>query len=457
MQVTKTTYLKLISLVQLENWSSYALLGKNLIYTQKYPFVKIGYFLKRNKIQVSIQNGILYKRATIKINGNGITLRNNIEIDGKDIGTKNQFLIKEGQFLLSKIDARNGAFGVVPKELDNGVITGNFWTFDVDYSQINPHYLTLLTGTKKFQELSQTASVGTTNRNYLQEKSFLNFEIPLPSLLEQERILNAYNEKIKQAKILELMSNYQNDEIDNYLFEKLGISKQISVEKSSKLSHISLSELSVWGADRLLRGGNKSILYSSKYPNQKLGNVVYVNPRTDLSKIKDTDSMSFIPMECVSDEYGEIKELREGQKSRTTGYTKFQEGDLIWARITPCMQNGKSTIVRGLNNGLGYGSTEFHVLRKKDVNFSLEFAYHILRTKAILQDAVNHFTGSAGQQRVPKEYLENLLIPVPPISIQNEISEYIFKSKAEIKEKKMLAERKRMEAKHEFEHEIFGK
>ena len=62
------------------------------------------------------------------------------------------FVISKGQFLLSKIDARNGAFGVVPDVLDGGVITGNFWTFDVDYSKVNPHYLALLTTTKEFIE-----------------------------------------------------------------------------------------------------------------------------------------------------------------------------------------------------------------------------------------------------------------------------------------------------------------
>lgn len=86
---------------------------------------------------------------------------------------KNQFLIREGQFLLSKIDAWNGAFGVVPEGLDKGIITGNFWTFDVDYNLINPYFLQLITRTKQFQNLSQSASVGTTNEGTIyKEESF---------------------------------------------------------------------------------------------------------------------------------------------------------------------------------------------------------------------------------------------------------------------------------------------
>ena len=110
---------------------------------------------------------------------------------GIEIGTKNQFLIFKGQFLLSKIDARNGAFGVVPEDLDGGIITGNFWTFDVDYRVINPHYLTLLTTTQAFIGFCEQASNGTTNRHYLQESLFLNIKVPVPSLEEQEELVAA--------------------------------------------------------------------------------------------------------------------------------------------------------------------------------------------------------------------------------------------------------------------------
>jgi len=115
-------------------------------------------------------------------------LLRNVEI-GNKIGTKKQFLIKEGQFLLSKIDARNGAFGVVPKELDNAIITGNFWTYDLDEIQVEPYYLALITTTEKFLKFCQNSSSGTTGRHYLKEDKFLDVKIPLPSLTEQQEII----------------------------------------------------------------------------------------------------------------------------------------------------------------------------------------------------------------------------------------------------------------------------
>lgn len=438
---------------QLVNWSVQYLLKSKVKYNQEYDLVNIGDFLTRNKTAVSIEDHKYYKRVTIKVRNGGVFLRDT-EI-GKNIGTKNQFLIKKGQFLLSKIDARNGAFGVVPEEVNGAIITGNFWTFDVDYSKINPHFLALITTTPEFISFCENASNGTTNRHYLQESSFLEQLIPLPPLEEQNSLVSSYKGKlalaidqIRRAKELE-------HSIENYLFEVLKITKARANRRGKGLTIIKFHSLNLWGADKLLRGGNNSLLFSNKYANKKISEIADVNPRTDITKLKDSDQMSFIPMECVSDDFGEVIELRAGIKQTSKGYTKFQEGDLIWARITPCMQNGKSAIVKNLKNGFGYGSTEFHVIRNSKNNIDLEYLYHILRLNIVLQDAVNHFTGSAGQQRVPKSYLENLMIPVPPLRIQKEVSKNLFEIKEEIKKLNTQAEKNKQEALVEFEKQIF--
>ena len=139
------------------NWSVQYLGDSAIKFNGKYPLMRIGDFLTRNKTGIEIHDNETYKRATIRVRNGGIYLRD--RLDGQNIGTKKQFLIKAGQFLLSKIDARNGAFGVVPDELDEGIITSNFWTFDVDYSIINPHYLTLLTTTNQFIDFCEQATV----------------------------------------------------------------------------------------------------------------------------------------------------------------------------------------------------------------------------------------------------------------------------------------------------------
>lgn len=154
---------------------------------------KLGDFLLRQKESTLVQDGNLYKRAKIRINHNGISVRD--EVDGSAIRTKKQFLIHAGQFLLSKIDARNGAFGIVPEELENGIITGNFWTFDVDQTKVLIDYLKAFTETNVFADICIRASSGTTNRKYLDEKKFLNIEIDVPSISEQKSIIKLFHKK----------------------------------------------------------------------------------------------------------------------------------------------------------------------------------------------------------------------------------------------------------------------
>lgn len=156
---------------------------------------KIGDFLKRSKIPIDILDNEDYSRVTIRINHNGVSLRDT-EV-GKKIGTKKQFILKAGQFIVSKIDARYGAFGIAPLEVDNAIITGNFWAYDVDFSKLNIEWFNQFTNSPDFYDLCERASAGITHRKYLNESFFLNYEIMLPSV-EQQLI---QIDKIKLQKI----------------------------------------------------------------------------------------------------------------------------------------------------------------------------------------------------------------------------------------------------------------
>lgn len=144
---------------------------------------KIGVFLKRSKIPIEIQDSETYKRVTIRINHNGVSLRDTEY--GANIGTKKQFVLKSGQFILSKIDARYGAFGIVPEEVDNAIITGNFWAYDVDKSLVDINWFNQYIHSPDFYELCERASSGITHRKYLDENFFLNYEIDLPNIDSQ--------------------------------------------------------------------------------------------------------------------------------------------------------------------------------------------------------------------------------------------------------------------------------
>jgi len=119
------------------------------------------------------------------------------------------------------------------------------------------------------------------------------------------------------------------------------------------------------------------------------------------------------------------------------GYTCFLPGDVLFARITPCMENGKAAIARELTNGIGFGSTEFHVLRPGP-DVLPEWVFYFVRQPSFRATAKDNFTGTAGQQRVPQSFLEEKLIPVPPFPEQRRILSELDALQAELDALKCL-------------------
>ena len=159
------------------------------------------------------------------------------------------------------------------------------------------------------------------------------------------------------------------------------------------------------------------------WPEQPIGQIAVVNPRRDsaLRSLDDQVLVTFVPMAAVDEISGkiakpEIKALGDLRK----GFTPFHEGDVLFAKITPCMQNGKSAVAQGLSNGLGFGSTEFHVIRSGPKVLS-KWLWYFVRQRSVREKAQQHFRGSAGQQRVPADFLKELKVPVPNIAEQRRV------------------------------------
>ena len=144
------------------------------------------------------------------------------EQEGRDIGTKKQFLISKGQFLISKIDARNGAYGIVPEELDGAVITGNFWTYKINIKKVLPMYLTYLMRHEFFIKMCNACSYGATNRWYLDEDTFNNFKIPIPTIPEQKEFLKRIEKHAKKIELAKREIQNQENGIMHIIDEIVG-------------------------------------------------------------------------------------------------------------------------------------------------------------------------------------------------------------------------------------------
>jgi type I restriction enzyme S subunit len=151
-----------------------------------------------------------------------------------------------------------------------------------------------------------------------------------------------------------------------------------------------------------------------------IGEVAEVNPpKPKLRDSLDQTPVLFVPMAALDDVSGQIiaAESRTLGEVRDKSFRTFTSGDVLFAKITPCMENGKAAVVPDIATGLGFGSTEFHVLRPGP-SVDRRYLWHFVRQESYRKEAEHQMTGSVGQARVPKEFIEESVIPIPPLKVQ---------------------------------------
>ncbi len=198
-----------------------------------YPRVPLGEVLSRTAEQVQIEPGRRYRQVTVRLFGKGVVQRD--EVDGTEIAATTRDVVRPGQFIFSKIDARNGAFGLVPASLDGAVVTSDFPAFEVDGARLWPGYLEWLSKTAGFVERCRAVSEGSTNRVRLQEGRFLRVEVPLPPTEEQRRVaarLDALGGKVARAKALAAAQEEDTRELGVALSERLfeAVAETVAIE-----------------------------------------------------------------------------------------------------------------------------------------------------------------------------------------------------------------------------------
>jgi type I restriction enzyme S subunit len=218
-----------------------------------------------------------------------------------------------------------------------------------------------------------------------------NLEIPLPPLSEQKRI---------STKIQELMQEVER--------ARTACGKQLAAANALRASYLR----EVFESEE-----------AKKWVRKRLGEVCQINPSRPKNFHRSLDSLtSFVPMVAVDEKTGTISKPEVVPYSKVAkGYTYFEENDVLFAKITPCMQNGKHVIARSLIDEIGFGTTEFHVLRPSNEVLS-EWVWYFIRQPYFLEEAAVYFTGAVGQQRVPDSFLSKYIIPLPLIEVQQRIA-----------------------------------
>ncbi len=264
----------------------------------------------------------------------------------------------------------------------DGITANTTFVIKAKEELIEPVLLVHLMLSKSFTEYSVTNSRGSVNP-YINWKDIADYEFLLPPKPEQKRI----------AALL-----WSADEM-------------IEKEKEIKLQLETQIQLLI--IDSIRDSNNKS---------KPLSSIVYVNPPTKI----DASCVSLVTMQDVS-ETGFVYTETKGDPAnlKNKGLTPFKENDILFAKITPCMENGKGCIAKGLHNGLDLGSTEFHVLRPM-LDSDLYFCYYITMSKFFRLEAERQMTGSAGQKRVQPEFFDFYKLPIPSIEQRKFVGEQLY-------------------------------
>lgn len=394
---------------------------------------------------VSVLNGDRGKNYPAKstLSHKGIPFISALNLDGKSvIEDDNLLCLSEQQYeklgngklvrddIVVCIRGSLGKHGRYP--FDKGAIASSLVILRLFINEsITAKFLMMYLDTPLFFTEIRRYDNGTAQPN-LAAKSLEMFLLPLPPLSEQKRIV---------AKIEELLPY-----IDRYAasYERL---EQVNTEfpedmKKSVLQYAIQGKLVEQRAEegtgeelyRQIQEEKKRLIKEGKIKKEKplpeiaedeipfdipgswkwvrVAQIVTLNPKNDLADDLET---SFIPMPCVVDGFRnqhtfEIKLWKDIKK----GFTHFAEGDVGVAKITPCFQNRKSVIFRNLKNGYGAGTTELTVVRTINDTVLPEYLLWLFKTEYFIANGVKSFTGTAGQQRIHKDYLATCLIPLPP-------------------------------------------
>lgn len=326
----------------------------------------------------------------------------------------------------------------------------------VDIRKASPEFISIFLGTDVGRLQINAVSRQIAGMTNINSEEIRDLEIILPEVAVQEKVKYLYEQAQNVKRQQESQAQALLDSIDNYLLSELGVTLPPEPDNTIENRIFKTS----W---RQVSGGRFDPTFqkvvtefkSSKFPSKLLREVTQINPLSKFKGLQDEDEVTFIPMENISED-GAIDTSLNRIVAGSKGYTTFAENDLLIAKITPCMENGKTGVARNLTNQYGYGSTEFHVFRPKSDELNIDFLHAFFHANFFRQNAKLTFGGSAGHQRVPPDFFKKLYIPIPPMPMQRVIVQEIMGRQQQAQVLRQQSRRDFAKAKQEIERLILG-
>ena len=407
-------------------------------------FFKHPYSVRLKDVCINFSSGFGAGKneQTTKDNGYIQIRPTNIDNDGFLKYEKNVYVplhkgvpfVKKGTVLFNNTNSQEWVGKTALLQEDSKLYTSNHITsIIVNSSKVISEYLWIVLNIYQRNKVFYSICTNWNNQSGVGIDLLQSVKVPIPPISSQQEIVDYYISAYNEKQEREIEAQQLLDSIDTYLLNELGVSlPEVRNELKDRVFLLNRSELEGRFDPTVYKDGIK--LISSKWDNEKLSKVAFVNPSGAYKGKTAEMPISFVPMEVIDETFSEITTMDETTIEQASGFTKFREGDLLWAKITPCMQNGKSSIAKNLTNGLGCGSTEFFILRPKDERLAIEYLHVILHMKCVRETAMLYFGGSAGQQRVPASFLENFNLPLPPKEKQIEIANHVYALRQQAKE-----------------------
>lgn len=398
--------------------------------------VKLGEVLKRVKNLVEIENDKDYKLVTVKLYHKGVTLRKIAK--GSELSSNKMHSVKSGEFILSGIDARHGAFGIVPNELEGAVVSNDFWCLEFDEKVIDKHLFLKLTSTSFFDDLCKKASEGTTNRVRLQADKFYNLEIDLPSVEEQKQLIEGFHK----------VENY-NNQITTEISQQLKLVLQLrqAFLREAIQGKLVPQDTTDESAETLLK--------KIKAEKEKLVAERKIKKDKSLPKIKAEEMPFEIPSNWIWCRLGEItnfidyrgktpNKIESGIKLITAKNVKFgkfsnepeefiSEADYVTHMTRGIPKNGDIlfTTEAPLGNAclLNYQETfglAQRIITIQPIILNNEFLLNSILSEGI-QKQLDKKASGATAKGIKSSRLVEILIPLPPLAEQKRIVEKLEK------------------------------
>ena len=452
MGMTNHKILSFVKYKTIDNWSVSHIVGNKMWFNDLYPMVSIGDIIEKATNTIEIQDEAQYKQVTLKTNGGGAVLRD-VKY-GREIGTKKQYVVSEGQFIMSKIDARNGAFGVITKELDGAIVTADFPVFNVNTEIVLPQYLFLLSSSKCFAQFAQSCSRGTTNRQRIDVGLFLSQQIPLPPLSEQHRLFNEFEANMQQATDNERQAAEIERDIEKYLLDELGIiSKDNSSNnldsKQSFVRFIRYKNIEKWGYDFI--HNNDNVIVETKYKNKRISQLCSISSGGTPSRNRNDYYNGTIPWIKT----GELNnEVILDTEEKITQLGLVNSSAKLYPKDSIAIAMYGATIGKTAKFGIDATTNQAcAVLFNIDTKTILtDYLWIYLQYQT---DNLKAMAYGGAQPNINAGIVANYKIPIPPFSVQHDIVKNINTQKVQIKQLQQAANNLRETAMKEFENEIF--